>query len=144
MEKGIRAIKTPKYKLQAMEKVAEELWKLTTPMFNNILSRMEFLNAHVKVSGEVITVSLSRGGIYYHFGEYTLFVTSTYQHGKIKNPINADKEVIESVRKYLDLIKKSAFVDLTEGVSLFDYSLAYKTVRVVGTKGSKTHFKVLT
>lgn len=129
--------KLPKYKLEAMERIAYLCFKEINPLYNNRFSYADFESATYRFEGSWLIISV--GGIQIKvrlYGDFPRVVKSAGDQTFISYEVS--KKII---KKLQELEKQNYFLNSSDTILFTDFNLTRKYLRIVGRLGTRVQYK---
>ena len=135
--------KLPKYKYDAMERIAETCYKIMNPILGGSVSSMQFLNSSYTLEGAAVRVDLPRGSclivVYGGFPRVVEVFGKTVESKENMIPWETAQKVVKAIKE----LKKNLPQNLGyyERILKCDFTLAYNSLRFWGVQGTRVHYK---
>lgn len=129
--------KLPKYKLEAMERIAYLCFKEINPLYNNRFDYQDFKSAIYKFEGSSLYITL--GNVKITVKLYGDFPRVTVSSGT--QPLISYGIARKIIAKYQELEKRTPLANSYENVLLTEFNLSYKYLRIVGRLGTRLQYK---
>lgn len=129
--------KLPKYKLEAMERIAYLCFKEINPLYNNRFDYQDFKSAIYKFEGSSLYITLGNLKITVKlYGDFPRVTISSGNQPLIRYDVA--KKILS---KYQELEKNSPLHNSYENVLFTEFNLAYRYLRTVGRLGTRLQYK---
>ena len=128
--------KLPKYKRDAMERIAYLCFKELNPKFNDRFTFQDFKLATYKFEGSYLTITI--GGVI----KIKLHGDFPMISGGVSGDNSFSYETAKKViAKVSELEKNSPIIDNGDMILISEFNLAYKYLRSVGRMGTRVQYK---
>ena len=129
--------KLPKYKREAMERIAYLCFKEINPLYNNRFDYQDFKSAIYKFEGSSLYITL--GNVKITVKLYGDFPRVTISSGN--QPLISYGIARKIIAKYQELEKSTPLANSYENVLFTEFNLSYKYLRIVGRLGTRIQYK---
>ena len=129
--------KLPKYKLEAMERIAYLCFNELNPLYNGRFSYQDFKSAIYKFEGSSLYITF--GNIKITVKLYGDFPRVTISSGN--QPLISYGIARKIIAKYQELEKRTPLANSYENILFTEFNLSYKYLRIVGRLGTRIQYK---
>ena len=128
--------KLPKYKLEAMERIARLCFEELNPKFNDRFTFQDFKLATYKFEGSYLTITI--GGVI----KIKLYGDFPMISGGVSSDNSFSYETAKKIiAKVSELEKNSPIHDNGDILLITEFNLAHKYLRSVGHRGTRVQYK---
>lgn len=129
--------KLPKYKLEAMERIAYLCFKEINPLYNNRFDYQDFKSAIYKFEGSSLYITIGNVKITVKlYGDFPRVAISSGNQPLVSYGIAR-----KIIAKYQELEKRTPLANSYENVLFTEFNLSYKYLRIVGRLGTRIQYK---
>lgn len=138
---NVKTLKLPKYKLEAMMKITKIFEGVINPLVGNRFSPLQFVNAPVKYTNGVLQIDLQTNS-------YSILIqTSAPRLWKVDGKrVEHDlrrltEKELKQIRHCVYEITKNTFDINSRKLVFLDFSVPYKSLRLLSDKDEKLHYR---